>query len=80
MRSGLNTHHYAERYVKRFTATPCSDTLVTTHNVSLRIREDLGPWCVQFSSVQFKMVSMRSGKPIYCAPDHPVSQEFAPVY
>ena len=36
--------HYAERgYVERFTVTPCSEKLVTTHNVSLCIREDLGP-------------------------------------
>ena len=41
MRSGFT--HYAERYVERFTVTPCSGKLVTTHNVSLRIREDLGP-------------------------------------
>ena len=42
MRSGFT--HYAERYVERFTVTPCSEKLVTnTHNVSLRIREDLGP-------------------------------------
>ena len=33
----------AERYVERVTVTPCSETLVTAHNVSLRIREDLGP-------------------------------------
>ena len=38
------THKYAERYVERFTVTPCSEKLVTGHNnVSLRIREDLGP-------------------------------------
>ena len=36
---------YAEHYVQRFTATPCSEKLVTTHNVSLRIREDLSPRC-----------------------------------
>ena len=42
MRSGF-AHNYAERYVERFTLTPCSDKLVTTQNVSLRIREDLGP-------------------------------------
>ena len=41
MRSGLITH-YAEGYVERFTVTPCSEKLVTTHNVLLRIREDLG--------------------------------------
>ena len=42
MRSGF-THNYAERYVERFTVTPCSQKLVTTHNVSLRIGEDLPP-------------------------------------
>ena len=37
------TQHYAERYyVERFTVTPCSEQLVTTHSASLRIREDLG--------------------------------------
>ena len=36
--------HYAERYVERFTVTPyCSEKLVTTRNVSLSIRKDLGP-------------------------------------
>ena len=37
---------YSEgRYVERFTVTPCSEKVVTTtHNVSLGIREDLGPW------------------------------------
>ena len=43
MRSGF-THIYAERYVKCFTVIvliPCSETLVTSRNVSLRIREDL---------------------------------------
>ena len=35
--------HYTERYVERFPATPCSEKLVSTHNVSLRIREDLSP-------------------------------------
>ena len=34
---------YAERYVERFTVTLCSKKLVITHNVSLRIQEDLGP-------------------------------------
>ena len=34
---------YVERYVERFTVTPCTEKLVNTHNVSLRIREDLGP-------------------------------------
>ena len=42
MRGGF-THNYTESYVERFTVTPCSEKLVTTHNVSLRIREDLGP-------------------------------------
>ena len=37
------THNYAERYLERFTVTQCSENLVTTHNVPLRIREDLGP-------------------------------------
>ena len=41
MRSGFI--HYAERYVERFTVTPCNEKLVTTHDVSLRIQEDLGP-------------------------------------
>ena len=34
---------YAERYVERFTVTPRGEKLVTTHNISLRIREDLSP-------------------------------------
>ena len=36
------TYTYAELYVKRFTVTLCSEKLVTTHNISPRIREDLG--------------------------------------
>ena len=32
-----------------FTVTPCSETLVTTHNVSLQFREDLGPSSRQHS-------------------------------
>ena len=35
--------HNAEHYVERFAASLCSEKLVTTYNVSLRIREDLGP-------------------------------------
>ena len=43
MRSGF-THNYSERgYVERFTVTPCSEKLVTEHNVSPLIREGLGP-------------------------------------
>ena len=34
---------YAERYVEHFTITTCSEKLVLMHNVSLRIREVLGP-------------------------------------
>ena len=41
MRSGFT--HNAERCVERFTVTACSKKLVITHNVSLRIRKDLGP-------------------------------------
>ena len=40
MRSGF-TH--VEHYIERFTVTPCSEKLVTTHNVLQRIRQDLGP-------------------------------------
>ena len=36
-------NYYAEHYVERFTVTPCSEELVTTHNVSLRIRGDFIP-------------------------------------
>ena len=43
---------YAERYVERFTGTPCSEKLVTTHNVSLRIREDLGPGLLHASPAE----------------------------
>ena len=36
MRSSDFTHtNYVERYVERFTVTPCSEKLLTTHNVSL---------------------------------------------
>ena len=52
MRSGGFIHNYAERYVERFTATSCSEKLVTTHNVSLRIREDLGPSLLHASQAQ----------------------------
>ena len=45
MRRGFTHFFYAERYVERFTLTPCSEKLVTTHNVSLRTREDLGHHC-----------------------------------
>ena len=42
MRSGC-THNSAESYVERFTETPCSEKLVTTHKVSQRTRGDLAP-------------------------------------
>ena len=48
MRSGFT--HYAEHYVERFTVTPFSEKLVTTHNVSLRIREDGADPVVSFSA------------------------------
>ena len=46
VRSGYTHHFYAERSVERFAVTPCRfrEKLVTTHNVSLRIRGDPGPW------------------------------------
>ena len=34
---------YAERYAERCTVTPCGEKWVTRHNVSPRIRGDLGP-------------------------------------
>ena len=37
------TQIYAERYVKRFTVTPCSEKLATMHNALPCIQEDLGP-------------------------------------
>ena len=43
MRSGFTHNFYAEHYVERFTVTLYSEKLVTIHNVSLCIRDDLGP-------------------------------------
>ena len=58
MGSGF-THNNAERYVERFTETPCSEKLVTTHNISLRIREDLGPSLLHASPAELPTHSNR---------------------
>ena len=57
MRSGFFT--YAERYAGRFTVTPCMEKLVTTHNVLLRTREDLGPRSKAASGYQPTTVEIR---------------------
>ena len=58
MRSGF-THIYVERYVERFTVTPCNEKLVTAHIVSLRIREDLGPSILHASPAEIPMHNNR---------------------
>ena len=48
-----------ERYDERFTITPCSEKLVTTHNVSPRVREDLGPSLLHVSAAELPMHGTR---------------------
>ena len=57
---------YAERYVERFTVTPFSETLVTTHNVSLRIREDLGPSLLHASPAELPTHNNREKRDYSC--------------
>ena len=51
---------YAKHYVQRFTVTPCSKKfIVTTYNVSLSIREDLGPSLLHDLSAELPMCNNR---------------------
>ena len=62
MRSGFTHFFYAERYVERFTAAQCSEKLVTMHNESLRIREDLGPSLLYASPAELPTLNNRIGR------------------
>ena len=65
MRSGF-THNYAERYVERFTVTPRSEKLVTTHNVSLRIQKALGPSLLHASPAEVPTHNNREKGDYWC--------------
>ena len=72
MHSGFTHDIYVKCYVERFTVTPCSVKLVTTHNVSLCIREDLEPKLLHASPAKLLTHNNREKGDYLCKPEVPI--------